>query len=77
MCIRSWGSCRRCSGLTRTACLTQVIAATNIAETSVTLEGIVYVIDSGFAKQRCYNPLTGEHASRGGRSGSLQRRLSH
>jgi len=39
--------------------LPQVIAATNIAETSVTLEGIVYVIDSCFAKQRCYNPLTG------------------
>lgn len=31
----------------------QVIAATNIAETSVTLEGIVYVIDSCFAKQVC------------------------
>lgn len=29
----------------------QVIAATNIAETSVTLEGIVYVVDSCFAKQ--------------------------
>ncbi len=36
-----------------------MIVATNIAETSVTLEGIVYVIDSCFAKQRCYNPLTG------------------
>jgi hypothetical protein len=37
----------------------QVIVSTNIAETSVTLEGIVYVIDSCFAKQRCYNPLSG------------------
>ena len=37
----------------------QVVVATNIAETSVTLEGTVYVIDSCFAKQRCYNPLTG------------------
>lgn len=37
----------------------QVVVSTNIAETSVTLEGIVYVIDSCFAKQRCYNPLTG------------------
>ncbi|KAI3425228.1 hypothetical protein D9Q98_008996 [Chlorella vulgaris] len=37
----------------------KVVVSTNIAETSVTLEGIVYVIDSCFAKQRCYNPLTG------------------
>lgn len=37
----------------------KVVVATNIAETSVTLEGTVYVIDSCFAKQRCYNPLTG------------------
>ena len=40
-------------------CPLQVIVSTNIAETSVTLEGIVYVIDSCFAKQRCYNPLSG------------------
>ena len=37
----------------------QVVAATNIAETSVTLEGVVYVVDSCFAKQQAYNPLTG------------------
>ena len=37
----------------------QVVAATNIAETSLTLEGVVYVIDSCFAKQQAYNPLTG------------------
>ncbi len=49
--------CRSYSALP--ACLPQVIAATNIAETSVTLEGVVYVIDSCFAKQRCYDPLTG------------------
>lgn len=36
-----------------------MVAATNIAETSVTLEGVVYVIDSLFAKQQAYNPLTG------------------
>ncbi|CAM6076055.1 unnamed protein product [Sphagnum tenellum] len=36
----------------------KVIVATNIAETSVTLEGIVYVVDSGFSKQRFYNPMT-------------------
>jgi len=37
----------------------KVVVATNVAETSVTIEGIVYVIDSMFAKQRCFNPLTG------------------
>ena len=36
-----------------------MVAATNIAETSVTLEGVVYVIDSMFAKQQAYSPLTG------------------
>ena len=41
------------------SCAPQVVAATNIAETSVTLEGVVYVVDSCFAKQQAYNPLTG------------------
>ncbi|KAL9671491.1 hypothetical protein QQ045_009059 [Rhodiola kirilowii] len=36
----------------------KVVLATNIAETSLTLEGIVYVVDSGFSKQRYYNPVT-------------------
>ncbi|GIL82479.1 hypothetical protein Vretifemale_11301 [Volvox reticuliferus] len=37
----------------------KVVAATNIAETSLTIEGIVYVVDCCFVKQRCYNPLSG------------------
>lgn len=37
----------------------KVIVSTNIAEASVTIEGIVYVIDCGYAKLRAYNPNTG------------------
>ncbi|KAJ6935637.1 pre-mRNA-splicing factor ATP-dependent RNA helicase DEAH9 [Populus alba x Populus x berolinensis] len=35
----------------------KVVISTNIAETSLTLEGVVYVVDSGFSKQQFYNPL--------------------
>lgn len=34
----------------------KVVVATNIAETSLTIEGIVYVVDPGLSKQKVYNP---------------------
>ncbi|KAL4639747.1 hypothetical protein ACB092_03G240300 [Castanea dentata] len=37
----------------------EVILATNIAETSVTIPGIKYVIDPGFVKARSYDPPKG------------------
>lgn len=37
----------------------KVVLATNIAETSITINGISYVIDPGYVKQNVYNPLTG------------------
>jgi len=35
------------------------VLGTNIAETSLTIDGIIYVIDPGFSKQKSYNPRTG------------------
>ncbi|KAK6197717.1 hypothetical protein LQW54_010621 [Pestalotiopsis sp. IQ-011] len=37
----------------------KVIVATNIAEASVTIDGIVYVVDCGFVKLRTFDPKTG------------------
>ncbi|KAI9162967.1 Pre-mRNA-splicing factor ATP-dependent RNA helicase-like protein cdc28 [Paramyrothecium foliicola] len=37
----------------------KVVLATNIAETSLTIDGIVYVIDPGYVKENIYNPATG------------------
>ena len=40
----------------------QVIVATNIAETSLTVDGILYVIDAGYCKLKVYNPRMGMDA---------------
>ena len=37
----------------------KVVLATNIAETSLTIDGIAHVVDPGFSKQASYNPRTG------------------
>jgi ATP-dependent helicase HrpA len=62
----------------------KVVVATNIAETSITVEGIVYVVDSGLIKQANFHPDTGiqsldivEHSragceQRAGRAGRVQ-----
>lgn len=63
----------------------KVIVATNIAETSLTVDGILYVVDTGYAKLKVYNPKVGmdalqvtpisqananQRAGRAGRTGS-------
>lgn len=35
------------------------VVATNIAETSLTVDGIMFVVDSGFSKLKLYNPRVG------------------
>lgn len=40
----------------------KVVVATNIAETSLTVDGIMYVIDTGYCKLKVYNPRIGMDA---------------
>ncbi|KAH7350732.1 putative Pre-mRNA-splicing factor ATP-dependent RNA helicase-like protein cdc28 [Rhexocercosporidium sp. MPI-PUGE-AT-0058] len=51
----------------------KVVLATNIAETSLTIDGIVYVIDPGFVKENNFNPATGmsQLVVRSGRAGRV------
>ncbi|EGX88889.1 ATP dependent RNA helicase [Cordyceps militaris CM01] len=37
----------------------KVVFSTNIAEASVTIDGVVFVVDTGYVKLRAYNPKTG------------------
>lgn len=37
----------------------KVILATNVAETSITISGIKYVIDTGMQKEKTFHPTTG------------------
>jgi ATP-dependent RNA helicase DHX8/PRP22 len=37
----------------------KVIFSTNVAETSMTIDGVVYVVDPGYVKQKIYDPNTG------------------
>ena len=36
----------------------RIVCATNVAETSLTVPGVVYVVDPGFVKQKQFNPAT-------------------
>nr|XP_036224851.1 pre-mRNA-splicing factor ATP-dependent RNA helicase PRP16 isoform X1 [Bactrocera oleae] len=42
--------------------LRKCVVATNIAETSLTVDGIIYVIDAGYCKLKVYNPRIGMDA---------------
>ena len=68
----------------------KVVPGTNIAETSLTIDGIIYVIDPGLRQQKSYNPRIGhgvahrhavlagqlQPAGRAGRAGGRGRRMS-
>ena len=50
------------AGITVEPVCVQVVLATNIAETSITVPGVRYVVDAGFVKTREYDAQTGADA---------------
>ena len=58
-CFADFDDSMRCSTVANYTCVFQVVIATNIAETSLTIDGIYYVVDPGFVKQKVYNSKTG------------------
>lgn len=53
------GNLDHCIHFNKHSAVFQVVIATNIAETSLTIDGIYYVVDPGFVKQKVYNSKTG------------------
>ena len=68
----------------------KVVLSTNAAETSLTIDGIRFVIDCGFAKEKLFNPLRNveelvlrriprssatQRAGRAGRTGTVSPRV--
>lgn len=55
----------------------KIVLSTNIAEASVTIDDVVYVIDAGVRKERTYDPATGIsslQATMVSRANAIQRR---